>query len=69
MVLIREIVDTLPMRQREVFVLCDLQGHAPSEAATMLDMNDVSVRASLFKARTAIRRSVLRSHPRYREDA
>ena len=69
MALIREIVDTLPMRQREVFMLCDLQGHSPSEAATMLEMNDVSVRASLFKARTAIRRSVLRTHPSYREDA
>ena len=66
--LIREIVFTLPMRQREVFVLCDLQGRTPTEVAAMLEMKDVSVRASLFKARTAIRRSVLRSHPRYRED-
>ena len=69
MALIREIVFTLPIRQREVFVLCDLQGRSPTEVAGMLDMNDVSVRASLFKARTAIRRTVLRSHPRYREDA
>jgi RNA polymerase sigma-70 factor (ECF subfamily) len=65
--LIREIVFTLPVRQREVFVLCDLQGRSATEVAAMLDMKDVSVRASLFKARTSIRRSVLRSHPRYQE--
>jgi RNA polymerase sigma factor (sigma-70 family) len=69
MALIREIVDTLPMRQREVFMLCDLQGLSPAEAAVMLGMKDVSVRASLFKARAAIRASVLRTHPEFREDA
>ncbi|MEO7455492.1 MAG: RNA polymerase sigma factor, partial [Gemmatimonadaceae bacterium] len=55
--LIREMVDTLPLRQREVFVLCDLQGRTPAEVAFMLGMKDVSVRASLFKARAAVRRS------------
>ena len=66
--LIRGIAATLPMRQREVFVLCDLEGRTPAEAATILGMKDVSVRASLFKARAAIRRRILATHPGYGDD-
>ena len=65
--LIRAIATTLPMRQREVFVLCDMEGRTPAEVATILDMKDVSVRASLFKARASIRRTILATHPCYRE--
>jgi len=65
--LIRTIATTLPMRQREVFILCDIEGRTPAEAAAMLGMKDVSVRASLFKARSSIRRSILATHPCYRE--
>lgn len=65
--LITAIGNGLPMRQREVFVLCDVEGRSPAEVAVMLDMKDVSVRASLFKARTAIRRTILATHPCYRE--
>ena len=67
--LIRSVAESLPMRQREVFVLCDLEGRTPAQAAEMLEMKDVSVRASLFKARAAIRRRILATHPCYREDA
>ena len=63
--LIRGIAATLPMRQREVFVLCDLEGRTPAEAAAILEMKDVSARASLFKARASIRRRVLATHPFY----
>jgi RNA polymerase sigma-70 factor (ECF subfamily) len=65
--LVRSIAETLPVRQREVFVLCDIEGRTPAEAAAMLDMRDVSVRASLFKARASIRRTILATHPCYRE--
>jgi len=65
--LIRTIAATLPMRQREVFVLCDIEERTPAEVARMLDMKDVSVRASLFKARASIRRTILATHPCYRE--
>lgn len=65
--LIRTIAKSLPLRQREVFLLCDIEGRTPAEAAAMLDMKDVSVRASLFKARSCIRRTILASHPCYRE--
>jgi len=67
--LIRTIAETLPMRQREVFMLCDLEGRTPAEAAAMLKMKDVSVRASLFKARASIRRQILATHPSYREQS
>lgn len=65
--LIRAIATTLPMRQREVFMLCDMEGRTPAEVATILEMKDVSVRASLFKARASIRRTILATHPCYRE--
>ena len=65
--LIRTIAATLPMRQREVFILCDLEGRTPTEVSRMLHMKDVSVRASLFKARTSIRRTILATHPCYQE--
>lgn len=66
--LIRSVAATLPERQREVFILCDLEGRTPLEAAGILNMKDVSVRASLFKARTAIRRRILATHPSYGDD-
>jgi RNA polymerase sigma-70 factor (ECF subfamily) len=66
--LVQSIAATLPLRQREVFVLCDLEGRTAHEAAAILDMKDVSVRASLFKARAAVRRRILVTHPCYRED-
>jgi RNA polymerase sigma factor (sigma-70 family) len=65
--LIRAIAATLPMRQREVFILCDIEGRTPVEVAGILVMQDVSVRASLFKARTSIRRTILATHPCYQE--
>lgn len=57
----------LPDRQREVFDLADLQGHAPAEIAEMLEMNPATVRANLFKARRAIRTRVLEDHPELEE--
>jgi RNA polymerase sigma-70 factor (ECF subfamily) len=66
--LIRLIAEALPVRQREVFILCDIEERTPAEAAAILDMKDVSVRASLFKARASIRRSILATHPCYAED-
>jgi DNA-directed RNA polymerase specialized sigma24 family protein len=50
-------------------VLCDLEGRTPAEAAEMLELKDVSVRASLFKARASIRRRVLATHPFYGDES
>lgn len=49
----------LPQKQREIFDLVDLQGFAPTEIAEMLDMNPVTVRAHLCKARRTVRRRML----------
>ena len=65
--LIRESALELPLRQREIFDLCDLQGHEPAEVAELLGLNPVSVRGNLFKARASVRRRILMMHPRYAE--
>lgn len=62
-----ELAHALPKRQRQLFDLCDLQGLSPQEAAEILEMNPVSARASLFKARAAVRMDLLRTHPRFTE--
>jgi len=64
---IRELFADLPRRQREIFDQVDLQGFSPAEAAERTGMKPVSVRANLFKARKAIRESLLATHPSYGE--
>jgi RNA polymerase sigma-70 factor (ECF subfamily) len=64
---ILELFSELPQRQREIFDLVDLQGLSPAEAAARTGMKAVSVRANLFKARSAIRAKILATHPSYGE--
>jgi RNA polymerase sigma-70 factor (ECF subfamily) len=66
-VVIHELFEKLPQRQREIFDLVDLQGLSPAEAAERIGMKPVSVRANLFKARKTIRESLLATHPSYSE--
>lgn len=65
--LVKTFYERLPPRQRQVFDLADLQGHAPAEIAEMLDMNPSTVRANLFRARKTIRTRILRDHPELEE--
>lgn len=58
----------LPARQRQIFDLADLQGFTPTEIGEMLDMNPVTVRANLCKARRAIRSRLLERHPQMMEE-
>lgn len=58
----------LPERQREVFDLVDLQGHAPVEVAEMLGLEPVTVRTNLLRARRAIRVKIIESHPELVEE-
>jgi RNA polymerase sigma-70 factor (ECF subfamily) len=60
---IRHFFTELPPRQREVFDLVDLQGHQPAEVAEMLGLKQATLRASLFKARAAIRANIIAAHP------
>ena len=57
--LIRTLLRELPMRQREVFDLVDLQGLKPKEAADMLEMNPNTLRVHLLRARRTMRGEML----------
>ena len=63
MTLVQYYFRELPERQRLIFDLVDLQGFTPAEIAELLDMEQVTVRANLCKARRSIRTRMLRDHP------
>ena len=60
---VRAFFHHLPPRQREVFDLVELQGLPATEVARRLDIEPVSVRAHLFKARRTLRAWILEHHP------
>lgn len=60
---VRMFLNELPARQREVFDLVDLQGYEPIEVSAMTGLKPVTVRSHLFRARQALRRRILESHP------
>ena len=64
--LIRTLLSELPMRQREVFDVVDLQGLKPTEAAELLGMNPNTLRVHLLRARRAMRKEMLSRDHRYR---
>lgn len=57
--LIRTLLRELPVRQREVFDLVDLQGLQPKEAADLLEMKPNTLRVHLLRARRRMRREML----------
>ena len=63
MALVQHYFDGLPDRQRLIFDLADFQGYTPAEIAELLEMEQVTVRANLCKARRAIRTRILQDHP------
>ena len=58
----------LPARQREVFDLVDLQGHAAADVAEMLGANPATVRVHLLRARRTIRERILQTNAALVED-
>ena len=62
--LVMQYYDALPKRQRSIFEMVDLQGMTPAEVARQLGMEQVTVRAHLFKARRTIRARMLEQHER-----
>lgn len=52
---LKEAIDTLPERQREVLLLHDLEGWKHREIGDVLDMKEGTVRYTLFQARRAVR--------------
>jgi RNA polymerase sigma-70 factor (ECF subfamily) len=61
--LVRECYDRLPPQQRAALTLVDLEGYTPSEAADLMELAPVTLRANLFKARASIRRQVFTLSP------
>lgn len=66
--LVRGFFEELPARQRQVFDLADLQGYTSPEIAEMLEIEPVTVRTNLFRARSTIRSRILETRPELVED-
>jgi len=66
--LLRTFFSELPDRQREVFDLVELQGMAAADAAELMGVQAVSVRAHLFKARRRMRSRILATRPDLAEE-
>lgn len=58
----------LPLRQREILYLVDIEGFDAGEVATRLGLRRTTVRAHLFRARHAVRAKILCSHPEIAEE-
>ena len=65
---VTELFRELPVRQREVFYLVDIEGHDAVDIAPRLGLRPVTVRAHLFRARRALRGKILARHPEIAEE-
>ncbi len=65
---VRLLVEDLPPRQRAVFALADLEDRSTAEIAEMLEIEEATVRVTLFKARRSIRSRMLAQQPRLVEE-
>ncbi|MDB4911354.1 MAG: polymerase sigma factor, sigma-70 family [Gemmatimonadetes bacterium] len=61
--LVRECYDRLPPQQRAALTLVDLEGYTPAEAAELMELAPVTLRANLFKARASVRRQAFNLSP------
>jgi RNA polymerase sigma-70 factor (ECF subfamily) len=61
--LVRECYDRLPPQQRAALSLVDFEGYTPAEAAELMELAPVTLRANLFKARASVRRQVFTLSP------
>jgi RNA polymerase sigma-70 factor (ECF subfamily) len=66
--LVAELFRELPLRQREVFYLVDIEGHDAVDIASRLGLRPVTVRAHLFRARHALRSKILERHREIAEE-
>jgi RNA polymerase sigma-70 factor (ECF subfamily) len=60
--LVRALLEELPLRQRTVFDLVDLQDHSAAEVSEMLNLEPATVRVHLLRARRALRQRILERH-------
>lgn len=66
--LVKAFFRELPVRQREVFDLVELQGLKAAEAARLLGLEASTVRVQLLRARRTIRAKILDRYPALAED-
>jgi RNA polymerase sigma-70 factor, ECF subfamily len=59
MQILRELIDTLPLKQREIFQLRELEGLKYQEISDVLDVSVDEVKVSLFRARKKIREKLI----------
>jgi RNA polymerase sigma-70 factor (ECF subfamily) len=67
--LARDLLLSLPRRQREVFHLADLEGCTAEEISVRLGMSPVTARVHLLHARRALRAQLLERWPELGEEA
>lgn len=58
----------LPLRQREILYLVDIEGFDAGTVAAQLGLRRTTVRAHLFRARRAVREKILSTHPEIAEE-
>ncbi len=58
----------LPLRQREVFQMAELQGLSCVEVGKILGVDPGGIRAALFKARRTLRSLIMKQHPEFVEE-
>lgn len=56
--LLERAIDTLPLHFRTVFVACEIEQMSVAEAAAALEINPVTVKTRLFRARRLLRHSL-----------
>ena len=65
---LEQVFRKLPLRQREVLYLVDIEGFDAGEVAARLGLGRTTVRAHLFRARHAVRAKILSAYPEIAEE-
>lgn len=59
--LVRQIIDSLPEKQRSVMQLRDFEGKSYKEIATIMDITEEQVKINIFRARQTVKQRFLKS--------
>ena len=58
--LVRQIIDSLPEKQRSCMQLRDLEGKSYKEIAQVLDITEEQVKVNIFRARQMVKQKYLK---------
>ena len=59
--LVRQIIDSLPEKQRSVMQMRDLEGKSYKEIAAIMDISEEQVKINIFRARQTVKQRFLQS--------